>query len=157
MAFAFRPTLTGSILLLLALAITGCGHFVQHGKFVPTRALVVRHLDLVANPTEDSKNNFEQNKKVISDPAEVRQLASFFPGLGSGWSAPVEASYMPWVEISFEQPNGRSVKVSTDYVYWTEGKGDSRVGSGFADYIDRLFGKMPATAASSAPGTRPAR
>jgi hypothetical protein len=68
---------------------------------------------------------------TISDPKQVKQLASYFPGLGWGGRADLTLSWIPPYDIAFVRANGQS-----DYVE-TDGKFETR--PGFLEYVKPLL------------------
>lgn len=77
--------------------------------------------------------------KRIEDQAAIRQLVSFFPGVGRGQRSPVAEPWEGAVKVHFTKADGSVVRVWSDYESWNEGHGDWPVKPGFTDYIRKLL------------------
>jgi hypothetical protein len=70
--------------------------------------------------------------KRIEEQAQIQQLLSFFPAAGSGLTGPEPPA--PWVNavvINFTRADGTVLKVTTNCDFWSEGRREEYLFTGF--------------------------
>lgn len=98
------------------------------------RAVVTLHYD--------EKGQYLEGKTItLTDADKVRELSSYFPGLGQGRKSPMAAGWEGSLTIAFEHREGETVEVWTDpeMELWSEGHGDWKVKPGLRDFVLRQF------------------
>jgi hypothetical protein len=87
--------------------------------------------------------------KVVEG-AQLDQLVSYFPGVGTGRRSELFGSWMPTYEICFFRADSTRACISTNGQFWNEESGDWRVDPAFIGFARDLF--APATSETISDG-----
>ena len=116
--------------LLLALGpLLGCGAPTP-ADFTSVTIEQVARADPAASP----------RTTTITDPALIRELWAFFPGLGTGAESPIADLWEASWELRFTRPDGSELRVAVDYWFetWSEGKGDWDIDGNLVAFLEKL-------------------
>ena len=134
-----------ALLAILALSIATTYAVGKAAKPVFTKADVTIRVD-----EQGEKLAAKPVAIVLTDPAEVAELAAFFPRLGTGRESARAGAWQAGVTITFVTASGEAVKVSVsgndNLTVWSEGKGDWPVMGDFKALVEKLRTRPPGEA-----------
>ncbi|GAF87293.1 unnamed protein product [marine sediment metagenome] len=128
-----KPAVSGIVLSGLCALLAGLGCSKQPApNFVAARIGVFGPTDTLFDAS---------TTKTITNPQDVKRLASFFPHLGEGKSSSNAAPSVPYARIDFFESNGQCATVifESQFEAWSEGRGDWRLSAEFRPYFLELM------------------
>jgi hypothetical protein len=129
----------GALLLVLGV-MSGCPA-PRMSSAVFTRAVVERPVYEDGRPVFDASGMAKLERKTFSDPDTVRELASFFPGVGQGKESRIAGGWKAGYWVKFDRADGSTVNVTVNpkATTWSETRGDWDAEPGLKEFLDRLF------------------
>ena len=122
--------------ICILIVSVSCSSIGTTKKFEPIAATVMLAVD------KNDKLSLPPQKIILKDEAKVKQLASFFPGLGRPNPESHGASHFEgYLIIDFTGIDGRIIKVVSDFDWWEERTGEpgGNNAAGLKKYIFSLF------------------
>lgn len=87
----------------------------------------------------DEQGRQVQLQKRVDDAEQIRRLAAFFPGAGTGRRSPTGGGWMTRVRVVFTRTDGTMADVGSDFTHWGEGLGEFPAEPGLEQHVRSLF------------------
>ena len=137
------PLALGALIALSSVAIWATSKGMGPAS-VFTKAVVEIPIDAQGQPLTGKPVGI-----TLTDAEEIRELAAFFPRMGTGRESSRAGGWKERITIAFLTSSGETVHVSVsrDLAFWSEGKGDWPVKGDFKAYVEKLRQRASAPSA----------